>query len=98
MTISLTLDQIAVTLGGNRVLRGVSLDVRSGEFVTLLGASGSGKSTLLNVVAGLQRIDSGGVLFDGTDVGGRPPQRRNVGVVFQSYALFPHMTVEQNVA
>jgi putative spermidine/putrescine transport system ATP-binding protein len=53
---------------------------------------------LLNVVAGLQRIDSGRVLFDGTDVGGRPPQRRNVGVVFQSYALFPHLTVEQNVA
>jgi putative spermidine/putrescine transport system ATP-binding protein len=98
MTVSLTLDRVQVTLGATRVLRGVCLDVADGEFVTLLGASGSGKSTLLNVIAGLQRIDSGRVLFDGVDVGRRPPQKRNVGVVFQSYALFPHLTVAENVA
>jgi putative spermidine/putrescine transport system ATP-binding protein len=98
MTVSLTLDGVQVTLGGTRVLRGVRLDVAQGEFVTLLGASGSGKSTILNVIAGLQRVDSGRVLFDGVDVGRRPPQKRNVGVVFQSYALFPHLTVAQNVA
>ncbi|RBM06282.1 ABC transporter ATP-binding protein [Streptomyces sp. PT12] len=98
MTIALSISDVHVTLGHNHVLKGVSLDVRPGEFVTLLGASGSGKSTLLNVVAGLQAVDSGHVAFDGVDVGGRPPQKRNVGVVFQSYALFPHMTVGENVS
>lgn len=97
MTIALSISGINVTLGHNHVLKGVSLDVRPGEFVTLLGASGSGKSTLLNVVAGLQTADSGQVLFDGVDVATRPPQKRNVGVVFQSYALFPHMSIGENV-
>jgi putative spermidine/putrescine transport system ATP-binding protein len=98
MTVSLTISDVHVTLGPNRVLKGVSLDVRPGEFVTLLGASGSGKSTLLNVVAGLQAMDSGGLRFDGVDVASTPPRKRNVGVVFQSYALFPHMSVGENVA
>lgn len=97
MTIALSISDINVTLGHNHVLKGVSLDVQPGEFVTLLGASGSGKSTLLNVIAGLQEADSGRVLFDGTDVAKRPPQKRNVGVVFQSYALFPHMSIGENV-
>jgi putative spermidine/putrescine transport system ATP-binding protein len=98
MTIALSIRDVHVTLGHNPVLEGVSLDAAPGEFVTLLGASGSGKSTLLNVVAGLQRVDSGQVLFDGASVEKRPPRRRNVGVVFQSYALFPHMTVVDNIA
>ena len=98
MTVSLTISDVFVTLGQNPVLKGVSLDVEPGEFVTLLGASGSGKSTLLNVVAGLQAMDSGGLRFDGQDIAGTPPRKRNVGVVFQSYALFPHMTVGENVA
>ncbi|MFD5316627.1 ABC transporter ATP-binding protein [Streptomyces sp. NPDC127098] len=98
MTIALSIADVHVTLGHNHVLKGVSLDVRPGEFVTLLGASGSGKSTLLNVIAGLQTVDSGRLTFDGVDVGRRPPQKRDVGVVFQSYALFPHMTVGDNVA
>ncbi|WP_374976698.1 ABC transporter ATP-binding protein [Microbacterium trichothecenolyticum] len=97
MTIALSIKDLNVTLGHNHVLKGVSLDVAPGEFVTLLGASGSGKSTLLNVVAGLQAADSGQVLFDGVDVARRPPQKRNVGVVFQSYALFPHMSIGENV-
>ncbi len=98
MTTALSVSDVHVTLGPNHVLKGVSLDVRSGEFVTLLGASGSGKSTLLNVIAGLQAVDKGHVTFDGVNVEKRPPQKRNVGVVFQSYALFPHMTIGENVA
>jgi putative spermidine/putrescine transport system ATP-binding protein len=98
MTVTLSIDEVDVTLGRNHVLKKVSLAVAAGEFVTLLGASGSGKSTLLNVIAGLQRVDSGHVLFDGQNVEKRPPRHRKVGVVFQSYALFPHMTVGENVA
>ncbi|MEU6642579.1 ABC transporter ATP-binding protein [Saccharomonospora sp. NPDC046836] len=98
MTIALSIQDVHVTLGHNHVLKGVSLDVEPGEFVTLLGASGSGKSTLLNVIAGLQTVDSGHLTFDGVNVDKRPPQKRNVGVVFQSYALFPHMSVGANVS
>lgn len=98
MTVSLCIRDVHVTLARNHVLKGVDLDVGKGEFVTLLGASGSGKSTLLNVVAGLQAIDRGKVLFDDANVVDRPPRKRNVGVVFQSYALFPHLSVGENVA
>ena len=98
MTVSLTISDVFVTLGHHPVLKGVSLDVQPGQFVTLLGASGSGKSTLLNVVAGLQPVDSGELRFDGRDVKHTSPRKRNVGVVFQSYALFPHMSVGENVA
>ena len=97
MTVALSIEDVTVTLGHNEVLKGVSLDAAPGEFVTLLGASGSGKSTLLNVIAGLQAVDSGRVRFDGTSVESVPPRKRNVGVVFQSYALFPHLTVGENV-
>lgn len=98
MTVPVNIEQVDVTLGANHVLKKVCLDVHAGEFVTLLGASGSGKSTLLNVIAGLQKVDSGHVLFNGENVEHRPPQKRNVGVVFQSYALFPHMTIGDNVS
>ncbi|OLT18669.1 hypothetical protein BJF78_00765 [Pseudonocardia sp. CNS-139] len=98
MTVGLTVDDVRVTLGDNEVLKGVTLHAEPGEFVTLLGASGSGKSTLLNVVAGLQDVDRGAVLFDGVDVTRRAPRHRKVGVVFQSYALFPHLTVAENIA
>ncbi|MGA1838735.1 ABC transporter ATP-binding protein [Herbiconiux sp. 11R-BC] len=98
MTIALSVSDVQVTLGHNHVLKGVALDVQPGEFVTLLGASGSGKSTLLNVIAGLQTVDSGEVRFDGVNVEKRAPQKRNVGVVFQSYALFPHMSIGENVS
>jgi putative spermidine/putrescine transport system ATP-binding protein len=98
MTVSLRLEDIRVTLGGNEILHGVSMDVPAGEFVTLLGPSGSGKSTTLNVIAGLAAPDSGRVLFDGEPVTDLEPHGRDIGVVFQSYALFPHMTVVDNVA
>ena len=79
-------------------LGGVDLDIRSGEFVALLGPSGSGKTTLLRILAGLDFADAGHVLFDGEDVSPLPIGRRQVGFVFQHYALFRHMTVADNVA
>jgi ABC-type Fe3+/spermidine/putrescine transport system ATPase subunit len=75
----------------------VSLDITRGEFFTLLGPSGSGKTTTLRLVAGFELPDSGRVELAGTDVTGRPPHTRDVNTVFQDYALFPHMTVQQNV-
>jgi putative spermidine/putrescine transport system ATP-binding protein len=98
MTTALRLQDVTARLGGTEILHGVSMDVRPGEFVTLLGPSGSGKTTTLNVIAGLTPVTAGHVLFDEESVEDRPPQDRNISVVFQSYALFPHMTVEANVA
>ena len=79
-------------------MRDISLDVARGEFVTLLGASGCGKTTTLRIISGLETPDEGTVLLDGRDVTALPPERRPVNTVFQSYALFPHMNVEKNVA
>ena len=76
----------------------VSLDVQAGEFLTLLGPSGSGKTTLLNVLAGFIRPDAGSIKVDGVEFLTRPPHKRDVGMVFQNYALFPHMSVADNVA
>jgi putative spermidine/putrescine transport system ATP-binding protein len=84
--------------GAYTALDGIDLDVAPGEFLTLLGPSGSGKSTLLMVIAGFARPTSGLVSFGGRDVTTLAPHKRNIGVVFQSYALFPHMTVGANVA
>ena len=80
------------------VLDGISLEVGQGEFVSLLGPSGCGKTTLLRLLAGLLAPDGGRVRLGGRDMGRLPPHRRNVGVVFQNYALFPHLTVAENVA
>jgi putative spermidine/putrescine transport system ATP-binding protein len=79
-------------------LDGVSLDIVSGELLTILGPSGSGKTTLLKVVAGFETPDAGAVRVDGVDITAIPPARRDIGMVFQNYALFPHLTVERNVA
>ncbi len=76
----------------------VSLTIEPGEFMTLLGPSGSGKTTTLNLIAGFETLTSGTIAFNGEDVGSLPPHRRNLGMLFQNYALFPHMTVVQNVA
>ena len=84
--------------GATRALDGVSLDVAPGEFFTLLGPSGCGKTTTLRAVAGFVRPDAGNVVIRGARVNDVPPHRRHVGLVFQSYALFPHRTVRQNVA
>ncbi|RYY16001.1 MAG: ABC transporter ATP-binding protein [Alphaproteobacteria bacterium] len=90
--------EVVKAYGSFRAADHVSLDVRPGEFITLLGPSGSGKTTLLNLIAGFQRPDSGRILVDGTAIDDVPTHRRGFGMVFQSYALFPNMTVAQNVA
>ncbi|HYC14419.1 MAG TPA: ABC transporter ATP-binding protein [Stellaceae bacterium] len=84
--------------GAVRALDGVSLTVRSNEFFTLLGPSGCGKTTLLRLIAGFETQDSGTILLDGKPLDGLPPYRRPVNTVFQSYAVFPHLTVAENVA
>ena len=89
---------VSKSFGSVPVLDDVSLEIRDGSTVSLLGPSGSGKSTLLRIVAGLERADSGGVLIDGVDVTARPAHDRGVGVVFQDQALFPHLDVGGNVA
>ena len=81
-----------------RVLEGLGLTVRPGEFVSLLGPSGCGKTTLLRIIAGLISADRGRVMLDGVDITRVPAHKRQIGVVFQSYALFPHLTVAENVA
>lgn len=94
----LTVDSMSVSLGGERVLDGVSLSVAAGEVVAVFGPSGSGKSTLLRAVAGLVDVDSGRVMVDGVDVTAVPTHRRSVGMVFQDEQLFPHRDVAGNVA
>src|SRR5512134_3618345 len=89
---------IALAFGKTQVLRNIDLVIEPGEFFALLGPSGSGKSTLLRIIAGFAFPQSGRVLVDGQDISGVPPWERNIGMVFQNYALWPHMTVARNVA
>ena len=96
--VSVDIRHIALSFGTTQVLKDINLVVEPGEFFALLGPSGSGKSTLLRLIAGFNQHQRGEVLIDGRDVTGIPPWKRNVGMVFQNYALWPHMTVEQNVA
>jgi thiamine transport system ATP-binding protein len=93
----LTLDRIGVALEGRQVVEDVSFDVGPAERLALLGPSGSGKSTILRVIAGLQPPASGRVLLDGRDLGGVPPHGRDIGLVFQDAALFPHRDVAGNI-
>lgn len=94
----LTLDRLKKTYGEQTAASDVTLAVEDGEFVSLLGPSGCGKTTVLRMVAGLVSPTSGRILIDDTDITHLPSNRRNIGLVFQSYALFPHMTVFDNVA
>ncbi|HPC84141.1 MAG TPA: ABC transporter ATP-binding protein [Thermoanaerobaculaceae bacterium] len=94
----LVLEDVAKSFGAVRAVDGVTLSVEKGEFFSLLGPSGCGKTTLLRMVAGFERPDRGRVLLDGIDITALPPDRRKVNTVFQSYALFPHMTVRDNIA
>jgi thiamine transport system ATP-binding protein len=93
----LRVDRVAVRFGSVLVVDSVSFDVADREVVALLGPSGSGKSTLLRAIAGLDHIESGQILFDGLDLAGVPTFQRGFGLMFQSYGLFPHMTVAANV-
>ncbi|PWJ86173.1 putative spermidine/putrescine transport system ATP-binding protein [Pseudaminobacter salicylatoxidans] len=95
---SIAIRNVVKAYGGYRAADDISLDINPGEFITLLGPSGSGKTTLLNLVAGFQKPNGGEILVDGRPIHNVAPHRRGFGMVFQSYALFPNMTVTQNVA
>ncbi|MCX7058527.1 MAG: ABC transporter ATP-binding protein, partial [Proteobacteria bacterium] len=95
---AVSLQQLRVNLGGREVIPGLSLDIAEGEFLVLLGPSGCGKSTLLHAVAGLTDIAAGRILIGGDDVTAADPATRNIGMVFQSYALYPSMSVEKNLS
>lgn len=84
--------------GGNVVLKGINLDIYENEFVTLLGPSGCGKTTLLRILAGFLDANDGAIIFDGKDISDVPPHKRELNTVFQKYALFPHMSVGENIA
>jgi spermidine/putrescine transport system ATP-binding protein len=94
----LSIRNVAKTFGRNPVLRDISLEIAEGEFLTILGESGSGKTTLLRIIAGFESATSGELWMGTERLDGQPPYRRRVNTVFQHYALFPHLTVEQNVA
>jgi multiple sugar transport system ATP-binding protein len=94
----LSIEGARLTLGGSPILRDVSLEVSRGEFVALLGPSGCGKTTLMRVIAGIQAADAGSVRIGGREVTRLHPAERDVAMVFQSYALYPHLTVAQNIA
>lgn len=94
----LSVKDVDVTLDRTQVLRDASLEVRDSEIVGVLGPSGSGKSTLLRAVAGLVDVESGDITWDGESVIDIPTHRRNFGLMFQGFALFPHLNVEENVA
>ena len=95
---SVTLRNICKHYDGTAITRNIDLDIEDGEFVVFVGPSGCGKSTLLRLIAGLEEISSGELLIDGQRVNDLPPKDRSVGMVFQSYALYPHMTVAENMA
>ncbi|WP_447751768.1 ABC transporter ATP-binding protein [Pseudomonas nicosulfuronedens] len=94
----LSVETLNKSYGSTTVFQDIDFAAERGEFVTLLGPSGCGKSTLLRCIAGLTAVDSGRILLDGEDIVPKSPQKRGIAMVFQSYALFPNMTVEQNVA
>ncbi|WP_311886946.1 MULTISPECIES: sn-glycerol-3-phosphate ABC transporter ATP-binding protein UgpC [unclassified Pseudomonas] len=96
--IKLKLDNVNKQLGGVRILRDISLEIAAGEFVVFVGPSGCGKSTLLRLIAGLDSICAGDLLIDGRRVNDLEPRERGVGMVFQSYALYPHMSVYDNIS
>jgi putative spermidine/putrescine transport system ATP-binding protein len=94
---SIELVQLRKSYGAGFAVRDISLTIEAGEFFTLLGSSGSGKTTTLMMIAGFVEPDGGDILIGGRSILDQPPEKRNLGVVFQSYALFPNMTVAQNV-
>ena len=93
----LSIEGLSVSYGGTRVLDRVSLDVERGEMIALLGSSGCGKTTLLRSIAGFVIPDAGTIRVDGDDITRLPPEKRETAMMFQSYALWPHMTVAGNI-
>ena len=98
MSVGIKIDNAVKRYGNNTVIHNLSLRVRNGEFFTLLGPSGCGKTTLLRMIAGFNSIEDGRFYFNDTLINDMDPGKRNIGMVFQNYAIFPHMTVRQNVA
>lgn len=95
---NLTVQNVVKSYGDKTILNDVSFEAKNGEFIVLVGPSGCGKSTLLRSIAGLENIDSGSIRISGKDVSPLPPKDRNVAMVFQDYALYPHMTVKENIS
>jgi putative spermidine/putrescine transport system ATP-binding protein len=95
---AVAIQQLVKRYRGHAAVDGLDLQIERGEFVSLLGPSGCGKTTTLKCLAGFETIDSGRILFDGRDVAALPPEQRDIGMVFQNYALFPHLTVAGNLA
>ena len=95
---SVTLEKVNKVFGRDHIIKDVDLSIGDGEFVVFVGPSGCGKSTLLRLIAGLESITDGDLNIGGTVVNDLPPRERGVGMVFQSYALYPHMTVYDNMA
>ncbi len=95
---AIMLEGVSKRFGAVEVIRDLNLEIQAGEFMVFLGPSGSGKSTLLRMIAGLESIDAGMLLIDGARAEGLAPGSRNLAMVFQNYALYPHMTVEENMA
>ena len=96
--VAIKVEGVDLSYGANHVLKNISLEVPPGDLFAFLGPSGCGKTTLLRLIAGFNQADRGKVLLDGQDISALPPWKRDVGMVFQSYALWPHMTVARNVA
>src|SRR5919198_4496266 len=94
----LEIDNLQKRFGAVEILKGITLDIEEGGFLVLVGPSGCGKSTLLNTIAGLEPITSGEIRIAGRNVAGLHPSKRDIAMVFQSYALYPNMTVAQNIA
>ncbi|NIA68338.1 ABC transporter ATP-binding protein [Pelagibius litoralis] len=95
---AITLQKVSKSFGDVTVIPGVDLEINDGEFVVFVGPSGCGKSTLLRLIAGLEDVTSGAIRINGTDATGMPPAKRGLAMVFQSYALYPHMSVYKNIA
>ena len=98
MSKTITIDHVDKFYGSFQAIKDVSLSIEEGEFFTLLGPSGCGKTTLLRMIAGFNTIEKGEIRFGDTVINHVPTYKRNIGMVFQSYAIFPHLTVQQNVA
>jgi len=91
------LNNVTKQFGSTQVIQGISMDIQDGEFIVIVGPSGCGKSTLLRMVAGLETVSSGDILIGGTSAKDKEPMDRNIAMVFQNYALYPHMSVRQNM-